>query len=254
MSMQIKPSESPSQSTPSFMPVRTNLLQRKCACGGTPVRRRVRRVPQEAPAAPFYNQAETATAPPNVHEVLRSPGQPLDPATRAFMEPRFGHDFSQVRVHADTRATESARAVNALAYTVGRHIVLGQGQSALGTGERARLLAHELTRVIQQRNERLSNTEEVSLLDSEYHELEATRMADTIQTTVIAPNVSFARVDNAELSLQRSEDGREQSRQSKPRNAPRGTRPIDEWGFNKDDVHKIKDGIARGSGLGRHYS
>ncbi len=53
--------------------------------------------------------------PPIVHEVLRSRGQPLDPATRAFMEPRFGYDFSQVRVHTDVRAAESARAVNALA-------------------------------------------------------------------------------------------------------------------------------------------
>jgi hypothetical protein len=63
------------------------------------------------------------TVPPVVHEVLRSPGAPLDPSTRAFMEPRFGHDFSRVRVHADTRAAESARAVKARAYTVGRDVV-----------------------------------------------------------------------------------------------------------------------------------
>ena len=57
--------------------------------------------------------------PPIVHDVLRSPGAPLDAQTRAFMEPRFGHDFSRVRVHTDAQAAESARAVNALAYTVG---------------------------------------------------------------------------------------------------------------------------------------
>jgi hypothetical protein len=54
-------------------------------------------------------------APPIVHEVLRSPGQPLDMATRAYMEPRFGHDFSHVRVHTDESAAASAQAVNALA-------------------------------------------------------------------------------------------------------------------------------------------
>ena len=58
-------------------------------------------------------------APPIVHDVLSSPGRPLDSPTRAFMEPRFGHDFSDVRVHTDFRAATSARAVNALAYTVG---------------------------------------------------------------------------------------------------------------------------------------
>ncbi len=88
--------------------------------------------------------------PPIVHEVLRSPGQPLDPATRTFMEPRFGHDFSQVRVHTDAKAAESARAVNALAYTVGRGVVFGAGQYVPGTSARRRLLAHELVHTIQQ--------------------------------------------------------------------------------------------------------
>lgn len=81
---------------------------------------------------------------------LKGGGQPLDPATRAFMEPRFGHDFSQVRVHTDTRAAESARAVNALAYTVGRDVVFGAGQYVPGSTRGERLLAHELTHVVQQ--------------------------------------------------------------------------------------------------------
>jgi len=89
--------------------------------------------------------------PPIVHEVLRSPGQPLDAATRAFMEPRLGHNFSQVRVHTDTRAAESAAAVNALAYTVGRDVVFGAGQYAPATGVGQRILVHELTHVLQQR-------------------------------------------------------------------------------------------------------
>jgi len=85
-----------------------------------------------------------------VHDVLRSPGQPLDTGTRAFMEPRFGHSFADVRVHTDARAAESARAVSAVAYTVGRNIVFGAGRYAPDTGAGRRLLAHELTHVVQQ--------------------------------------------------------------------------------------------------------
>ncbi|MEA2564676.1 MAG: hypothetical protein QOH06_6180 [Acidobacteriota bacterium] len=89
-------------------------------------------------------------APPTVNETLRSPGQPLDPATRAFMEPRFDHDFSQVRVHSGEAAEQSARDVNAHAYTVGHDIVFGAGGFAPGTHEGRRLIAHELTHVVQQ--------------------------------------------------------------------------------------------------------
>ncbi len=96
--------------------------------------------------------ASQEIAPPIVHEVLSSPGQPLDPAMRAEMEPRFGHDFGQVRVHTGARAAESARAVNALAYTVGRDVVVGVGQYTLGTAVGQRLLAHELAHVVQQSN------------------------------------------------------------------------------------------------------
>jgi hypothetical protein len=89
-------------------------------------------------------------APAIVHEVLRSPGQPLDASSRAYFEPRFGHDFSKVRTYADARAAESAAAVNAHAYTVGGDIVFGAGQHAPGTERGKRLLAHELAHVVQQ--------------------------------------------------------------------------------------------------------
>jgi hypothetical protein len=85
-----------------------------------------------------------------VHEVLRSPGERLDTATRAFMEPRFGHDFSGVRVHTDPRAAESARAVSALAYTVGQDIVFDTRINSLGSPHGTALLAHELAHVVQQ--------------------------------------------------------------------------------------------------------
>ena len=96
------------------------------------------------------NASPVNGVPPIVHEVLRSPGQLLDAQTRAFMEPRFGHDFSGVRVHTDAKAAESARAVNALAYTVGRDVVFGAGQYALGTSAGRKLVAHELTHTLQQ--------------------------------------------------------------------------------------------------------
>lgn len=93
---------------------------------------------------------EPDALPPIVYDVLRSPGQPLDPATRAFFEPRFGYDFGAVRVHTNAQAAESARAVNALAYTVRGDVVFGPGQYTPGTSEGQRLLVHELTHVIQQ--------------------------------------------------------------------------------------------------------
>lgn len=88
--------------------------------------------------------------PPIVHEVLRSPGRPLDLTARAFMEPRFGHDFSHVRVHTNAKAADSAQAVKALAYTVGRDVVFGAGKYAPQSVEGRWLLAHELTHTLQQ--------------------------------------------------------------------------------------------------------
>jgi hypothetical protein len=91
-----------------------------------------------------------ATAPPAVQSALRAPGRPLDAGTRAYMEPRFGADFSGVRVHTDAQAAESAQAINAQAYTVGRDVVFGAGQYAPGTGAGKQLIAHELAHVVQQ--------------------------------------------------------------------------------------------------------
>jgi hypothetical protein len=86
----------------------------------------------------------------SVDEVLRSPGQPLAVQDRAFMEQRFGQDFSRVRIHTDDHATASARDVNALAYATGSHVVFGRGQYAPHTSAGRFLLAHELAHVVQQ--------------------------------------------------------------------------------------------------------
>jgi hypothetical protein len=90
-------------------------------------------------------------APPIVHDVLSSSGTPLDDAARAFFEPRLGSDLSDVRLHWGATAAESARAVDADAYTVGSDIVFGGGGCAPGAGAGRRLLAHELAHVLQQR-------------------------------------------------------------------------------------------------------
>ena len=103
--------------------------------------------PEKEPAGP---QVAAGEAPGIVHEVMRSPGQPLDEATRAFFEPRFGHDFSRVRVLSGPATSQSARDMNARAYTVGHNIVFDAGRFAPGTHEGRRLIAHELAHVIQQ--------------------------------------------------------------------------------------------------------
>ena len=193
---------------PAITPIAGGVLQRQCACGQhtstggecEECKQKREGVLQRA----AINPSPVHDVPSIVHEVLRSPGQPLDAATRAFMEPRFGHDFSgvklsntahgsstplrlgaayddrehqadevaeqvmqrspvkrtvqtadlsQVRVHTDSRAAESVRAVNALAYTVGRDVVFGAGQYAPQTRRGRQLLAHELTHVAQQSSE-----------------------------------------------------------------------------------------------------
>ncbi len=131
----------------SIAPVRSRLLQRCTANEECEDCSKKRLSLQRASTT----QTAPSSVPPIVHDVLRSPGQPLDASMRAFMEPRFGHNFSQVRVHTDARAAESARAVNALAYTVGRDVVFAADRYAPETNVGRSLLAHELTHVIQQR-------------------------------------------------------------------------------------------------------
>lgn len=81
---------------------------------------------------------------------IRGGGMPLSESERAFFEPRFSHDFGQVRLHTDALAAEAARALNARAFTVGRDVVFGSGHYSPGTSKGQKLMAHELTHVIQQ--------------------------------------------------------------------------------------------------------
>jgi len=90
-------------------------------------------------------------APPSVRDALSMPGRPLDAASRSYFEPRFGADFSHVRIHSDGRAAASAEDVRSNAYTVGQEMVFGANQYRPHTEDGRRLLAHELTHVVQQR-------------------------------------------------------------------------------------------------------
>jgi hypothetical protein len=133
-------------------------VQRKCACGGTCADCNSEQSDKHEDDGTVHVQMKAtspastgfAEAPPIVHDELQRPGHPLDPDTRAFMEPRFGHDFSQVRVHADSMAADSAAAINAHAYTVGNNVVFGARQFTPQSSAGRRLLGHELAHVVQQ--------------------------------------------------------------------------------------------------------
>jgi hypothetical protein len=118
----------------------------------TPLHAEVSPTPPRIQRIREQSAGHTEAAPASVDHALASPGAPLEPALRQDMEQRFGHDFSKVRVHSDTLAERSARDVNARAYTVGHHIVFGATEFAPATRDGRRLLAHELTHVVQQRS------------------------------------------------------------------------------------------------------
>lgn len=166
------------------------MLQRKCACGNHTVaggecmacNRKKQALQRKASERNPASGAEVSSiAPPIVHAVLRSSGQPLDSQTQALMTRKFGQDFSRVRVHTDTQAAESARQVNALAYTVGQAIVFGSGRYSPHTREGQRLVAHELVHTIQQdgRGGSMAGALGIGSPDDRY-EQEADRVAEQV--------------------------------------------------------------------------
>ena len=185
-------------------PVTRPVLQRRCACGthanGGECQEckqkhlsLQRSTPDREPET-----SDSSSVPPIVDEVLRSPGQPLDPDIRAFFEPRFGYDFSHVRVHTDRKAAESARAVNAAAYTVGREMVFGEGQYSPGITEGQRLIAHELTHAAQQGfDERISASIAVGSADSDQE-----RAAEVAAKTVMG-GAFTGQIQSSSVSLHR---------------------------------------------------
>jgi len=141
-------------------------LQRQLAIGASndPLELEADRVADQVMATPVHSavsgpriqryagqaSAYMDTVPPSVDRVLASSGRSLEPMLRQDMESRFGHDFSQVRIHTGDLAEQSARAVNANAYTVGHNIVFSADSLSPGTSKGRRLIAHELTHVVQQ--------------------------------------------------------------------------------------------------------
>jgi hypothetical protein len=118
------------------------------------------------------NGNSISSAPSIVNDVLSSTGRFLDSDTRSYMEPRFNYDFSNVRIHDNDLAAKSASSINALAYTSGSNIVFNSGQYNTNSDSGKRLLAHELTHVVQQegnmlRRKKLTAEEKAEDLQSE---------------------------------------------------------------------------------------
>lgn len=187
-------------------PADKGTLQRQCACGQhtystgeCPDCKSKSHILQRVST----NQAESITAPSIVKDVLNSPGQPLDPTTRRFMEPRFGQDFSKVRVHVDSRASQSARSVNARAYTLGPDIVFAAGEYNPGTHAGMKLLAHELTHVAQQGNGPVALSGKLKVNNPhDTYEVEADRVSDAVMRGQNIPSISPI---NSSIRLQRQE-------------------------------------------------
>lgn len=145
---------------------------------------------------------------PTVHKILNSAGQPLDAATRVFMESRFGHDFSKVRVHTNDKAAESARAVNALAFTIGQSIHFGSGQYRPESKEGMKLLAHELAHTVQQQSLDMG----VQPITSEWSAVEDDRLeheADNAVEKVVAGRIARISGSAKMGSLQRQDKDKE---------------------------------------------
>ena len=160
------------------------LLRRKCACGSSAgltgackecdenrLRVQRRALSPAMPSCPTHV----------INDVLEEEGQDLDESTRTFMESQLGHDFRRVRVHTNARAAESARAVNALAYTVGADIVFASGQYQPHTSSGHHLIAHELVHTLQQRDQPRDTQAKLEIgEEGDELEREADRLADQV--------------------------------------------------------------------------
>jgi hypothetical protein len=178
---------------PILASVPAGTLQRKCACGQHSVGKQCDECKKKDSTLQrsAVGTAAQSAVPPVVHEVLRSPGQPLDGNTRGLMQERFGRDFSHVRVHTDALAAASASAVRASAYTVGRDIVFASERYAPHSSAGKSLLAHELTHVLQQNQDEGSRSGPLQISDDQAHESEASAaesmtLQSSVQTSALA--------------------------------------------------------------------
>ncbi|MGI8917682.1 MAG: DUF4157 domain-containing protein [Pyrinomonadaceae bacterium] len=170
------------------------------------------------------------SVPPIVHDVLGSAGRLLDDPTRSFFEPRFGHDFRKVRVHTGTQATQSARDVGALAYTVGSDIVFEQGQYAPGNEAGKKLLAHELAHVVQQSGHLSAGRRQLQINQpADQFEQEADRAANEVMDGRVRREHP---ISGAEASGNRKEESRAVSQRGKDESgigSRTGRATVEEW-------------------------
>jgi Domain of unknown function (DUF4157) len=143
-------SQSAVESKRSVQPPPNPLLKLQRTIGNRAVQRMVQAKSNENELAIEREGQAPFTSAFDIDAVLRSPGGALDSGTREFMEAGFGYDFSSVRVHNDTAAADSSRSIDANAYTIGQDVVFGAGKYSPGSSEGRRLIAHELTHVVQQ--------------------------------------------------------------------------------------------------------
>ncbi len=149
-----------------------------------------------------------------VDQVLNSPGKPLDPATRGFFEARFRHDFSRVRIHADSQGSESAKLVRANAYTVGNHVAFDNGYYSPQSPDGRKLLAHELAHTVQQSQTQVTPTGTEGLQISEPGDA-SERQADAAAERLLSTEERSTPVSESPMklnslpktSLQRKETG-----------------------------------------------
>jgi hypothetical protein len=128
----------------AFAPQPETTQQAQAAVPGSSAAARAARRPALDPIIHLQHTAGNQAVARLLQEAQTSPGQPLDPVTRRFMESRIGFDMGAVRVHTDERAADQARSLGALAYTVGSHIVFDRGRYQPHSPAGAGLLAHEL--------------------------------------------------------------------------------------------------------------
>ena len=177
------------------------------------------------------------TVPPVVREVIRSPGQQLDRNTRNDVETRFGHDFSRVRVHTDAKAAQSARAVDAQAYTVGSDVVFATNRYSPDTFAGRRLLTHELAHVVQQEGDRPATPET----------LELGNVSDRAEETADeATRVHATEVDSGESAALRVRQQLRSARSTSSIVRRAVTTWAGDWDTDKYDIVKTKAGTASG--------
>ncbi|MFM0225682.1 eCIS core domain-containing protein [Paraburkholderia dipogonis] len=219
------------------------LLQRKCACGAgagaggeceSCAAKSVLQRSAHGSGAGVHDADDTWPA--SVSETLGRAGRPLDPDTRSFMEERFAvTNFGGVRVHDDTVAASSARDMDADAYTVGQHVVFGEGQYRPHSDSGRHLLAHELAHTVQQQGLQRSGTQKFVDYGPEYHRLEAEadRAAERVMQGGAPQSAGLLSASGPRLSRKSSSKGAPEPKDKDENEKPTFTASYDTTSYNR---------------------